>query len=783
MPDRRVPPLTTIRLLRSRAVTRWALLASTAATIAVAVATIVGLLAVLARAIASAGEQPPPGISADALAEQIEIGMSALLSAAPAPLLLVVILASTATAQLGRLIASAREHETTTLRARGLSKAQAVRIDSGESVVVAAVGAVVGFALAAGVLALAIGNSGAVLSVWWVAPATALVLGAVLVVATRAPSRSSRRGVRATTATVVVLLIAASVFVVWQLQFARPEGFDPVVAAAPAVVLLAAALVALAVFGAIAAAWAGIAAARRGLSPSYPARQVARRLPIFAVAVLLVALTVAQSVFASAYSATSTELVTDSAAQRAGADLRVDLAPSTVTAAHVASVAEVEGVDAAAPALVNPLEFGDTDAELVAVSAETIVDVVAGSPDELDTLAAAVAASEPVELPSLGDGATAVRVAVSVDAPQGIGTVPQLAAVVADARGTLEAIRLIRPFVPVYSDTTVVEFETEGVLPVGQSPWRLVAITATLPPSIGLPTSVLRLESVEGVGGETLDIEGEVTLNRDIPEAHVWIAAESPEPPVVPVAVSVDLAERLGLATGDELDFRYAGTGRFGAIRVEAVVDEIPGASTPLAVFADVVGLQLSMLQRGTSFVPTSSVWASGDPAAAPAVSETLGDRPVATASPGVAATLVGALAPAWWVAAAGSVVLSLVAAFAIVQTLGVARRREVAVLRSLGVGRGRQAGMRGAELGGVLGLAAVLGGAAGAVAAWVTVPRLVAAVTPGVVVGDATAAFDPAPLVVVVAALVAGLAVVVVFASLAVRRAARTATVTEDDR
>jgi hypothetical protein len=783
MPDRRVPPLTTGHLLRSRAVTRWALLASTAAAIAVAVATIAGLLAVLARAIASAGDQPPPGMSDDALAEQIAIGTSALLSAAPAPLLLVVILASTATAQLGRLIASAREHETTTIRARGLSKAQAVRIDATEALVVAAVGAVVGLGIAAGVLGLANADPGAVLSVWWVAPATALVLGAVLVLATRAPSRSGRRGARATTATVVVLLIAAAVFVVWQLQFARPQGFDPVVAATPAVVLLAAALVALAVFGAIAAAWARVAASRRGLSPSYPARQVARRLPIFAVAVLLVALTVAQSVFASAYSATSTELVTDSAAQRAGADLRVDLAPSTVTAAHVASVAEIEGVDAAAPALVNPLEFGDTDAELVAVPADAIERVVAGSPAELDTLASAVAAPEPFEPPSLGDGATGVRVAVSVDAPQGIGTVPQLVAVVVDARGTAEAIRLIRPFEPVYSDTTVVEFEAEGVLPSGQAPWRLVAVTATLPPSIGLPTIVVRLDSVEGVGGDALDIEGEVTLTRDIPGAHVWIAAVAAEPPVVPVAVSADLADRLGLATGDELDFRYAGTGRFGALRVEAVAEEIPGAATPFAVFADLVGVQLSMLQRGTSFVPAVSVWASGDPAAAPAMSETLGGRPVATASPGVAASLVGALAPAWWVAAVGSVVLSLVAAFAIVQTLGIARRREVGVLRALGVGRGRQARMRGAELGGVLGLAVVLGGAAGAVAAWFTVPRLVAAVTPGVVAADATTSFAIAPLVIVVSALVVGLALVAVLASAAVRRAARTATLTDDDR
>lgn len=811
MPERPVRPagsissrgsLSTARLLRARALTRSGLLASVAATIAIAVATIVTLLAVLARAVATAGDPPPPGMSAETLADEVATGTAALLSAAPAPVLLVVILAGTATTQLGRLLASAREHEMTALRARGLSKGQAVRSDVPEAAVVAGAGGAVGLAVAAGVLWIVRGTemmSGAEIAG---APPEAIAvgvgagvvlsaaLGAIFVASTRAPSRSSRRGARATTATLVVLVAAAAVFAVWQLRFARPEGFDPVVAAAPAVVLLAAALLALAGFGALVVAWAGFAATRRGLAPSFPARQVARRVPIAAVAVLLVALTMAQAVFASAYASTSTRLATDVAAQQAGADLRVDLSPSVVTAEHVASVAEVDGVEAAAPALVNPIEIGESDADLVAVPAGEIDTVVAASPAERAALEAAVA-SDGVESASLGESATGLRVGIRVAAPDGVGAVPQLVASVVDAHGTLEAVRLVRPWDPVFSDTMELEFEAEGPLPAGAAPWSLVAVTAALPAAFGQPTIVVRLESAEAIGGESLDVSGEVTLTRDIPEAHVWLGApeaDIAEPPPVPVAVSAALAERLGLDVGDDVGFRYAGTGRSGVLRVAEVVSAVPGAAAPLAAFADLGLLQLSMLERGTSVVAAGSVWASGDPAAAADVSAVLHDRPVATAAPGVAASIVGALAPAWWVSASGSVVLSLVAAFAIVQTLAGARRRELGVLRALGVSGGRQARMRGAELSGVFGLAVVLGGLTGALAAWFAVPALVAAVTPGIPSSDAFASsasvsFALWPLAFAAAVLVAGLAVVVTLAMAGVSRAARTATAGEEAR
>ena len=194
-----------------------------------------------------------------------------------------------------------------------------------DGVAVALVGAIVGVALAA--LSDRPGRRRLPRSggVWpWV---TAWPIALASVFVSRGPAakwRTAGRAARDTTVVVVVVVVLAAALVLWQLRLARPTGFDPVAAVAPTVVLMAGALVVLAVFGAGAAAWIP-AATRPGLAPAYPARQVARRLPIYAVAVLLVALTVAQAVFASAYSSTWTATVTDSAALRAGADLRVDL--------------------------------------------------------------------------------------------------------------------------------------------------------------------------------------------------------------------------------------------------------------------------------------------------------------------------------------------------------------------------------------------------------------------------------------------------------------------------
>lgn len=795
MPDRRTP--SSWRLLRIRAGARSGLLASAAATVSVAVVTVCVVLAWLARAVDAAGDASPPGASAEEVADQVDAGTAALASAAPALVLLVAILAATAIAQLARLIAAAREHETATIRARGFSRTQAWTTDAAEGGLVALAGVVAGLLLATAVAAVVGAAPSDALVQWPWAGATGVLLAATFTIAIRRGEarRTATRGARVTTAALVVVVLLASALVIWQLPLARGAGFDPIVAIAPAVVLMAGALVALALFGSAAVAWSRPAAAGAALEPGYPARQVARRIPIYAVAVLLVALTVAQAVFASAYSATWTAMTTDSAAVRAGADLRVDTAPQSVTPDDVAAAASVEGVDAAAPALVAPVEIGSSDAQLVAVPSSAIDSVVssAGGLIDKDALRASASAegegdgevvvSDPVPL----DGAvTRLRVRADLVSPSGgVVTDVRVVALLFDATGAPARIALDGD--PLVNDDGTATLVGEAVLPGGTAPWRLFAIVAGTGPILSNRSVSVTLAELEAVGQGPLDIGGEVLLEGGNAEEVLWLAdggarAGGAAPPVEAV-VTGTLASRLGVGVGDPLEFRYAGTGRRGAAVISSLVDAIPGATASVSLFVPMETLLTSQLQLGTSIVAPDSVWAAGSQSAADGLSAALGDRPVITSAPGVAASVVGALVPGWWIATAGSAVLSLIAAFAIVQTLAIARRRELGVLRALGVPAGRQARMRAAELGGVFATAIVLGAASGGLVSWLIVPELVRAVTPGILslAGGATVVW--APLLLAVAGLTVGLVAIVTVAATGVGRAARAATVGEESR
>ncbi|MCP2635748.1 hypothetical protein K0817_004105 [Microbacterium sp. HD4P20] len=813
MPDRRAP--SSARLLGVRARARAGLLASAAATVAVAIATVCLVLGWLARAAAGAGDPPPPGMSADEVAENVEAGAAALASAAPALVLLVAILAGTAVAQLARLVSAAREHETATIRARGFSRTQAWVTDAVEGVAVAVAGALLGVALAAGLAASLGGTAGDVLAAWpWVA-AMALVLALVFTVALRRGerTRSASRVARATTTAVVVVVLLASALVVWQLPLARGEGFDPIVAIAPAVVLMAGALVALAVFSAAAVAWARPAAAFPSVQPGYPARQVARRIPIYAVAVLLVALTIAQAVFASAYSATWTAMATDSAAVRAGADLRVDMSPQSADPGDVAMAASVGGVDAAAPALVEDIEIGDADAQVVAVPAPGIAAVVTSAGGLVDKSALAATAgpveSEPpsdapaaeggagavgdavvAEPVPLGDGATGLRLTARAVSEGELAPSLALAALVLDATGA--PARLLLEGDARVNDDGSVTLVGEATLPDGTAPWRLLAVGADRGRSFTSQAVRVTLETVEAVGSGPVDIQAEAEFPGGVNDVIVWLAdggelasggGPDGEAPAVAAVVTSALATHLGISEGDSFEFRYAGTGRRGEATVSSIADVVPGASSSLALFAPLESLLVSQLQRGSSIVDPNSVWSAGDPAADDDLSAALGDRPVATAVPGVASDVVGSLVPGWWIATAGAIALSLVAAFAIVQTLAIARRRELGVLRALGIDGRAQGRMRAAELVGVFGAALVLGAVTGGLASWLIVPELVRAVTPGILPVAGGIAFTWAPLGAAVALLAAGLAVIVVAVTLSVSRAARSRTVGEDSR
>ncbi|MCT9820553.1 hypothetical protein N3K63_09690 [Microbacterium sp. W1N] len=787
MPDRPMPSVSVVALSWRHSRVRAGLLGGAAATVAVAIATAILVAAVLARGVATAGVPAPPGIDADELDARIGAGVAALTAAAPALGLLIALVAGTAVAQLARLLAVQREHETATLRARGRSSRQAWAADAVEAALIALAGLVVGVPVALAAAPLVGAGAGDALALWPVAPAVAIVLALIFLVALRLSARAdaATRGVRATAAVSVLAVLAGAGLVAWQLPSARPGAGDPIVAVAPAVVLAAAALVSLAVCGALTALIARLAGRRPGLTPSFPARQVARRLTVTAVAVLLVAAASAQIAFAAVYAQTWQSAATTSAALRTGADLRVDLPPQSARPAEVADAAAVPDITRARPALIAQTEIGQTDAELVATGS------VPSDPADPAAPAAPAATGLRAAPLDLGADATGIRVALSLAAPAGALPVlaeVRLGLVLLDATGAAVTVTAQAPVAATGTDTTgTAVMTTDTPLPRGAAPWRLLAVTAELVPGVVSRAVDVSLVSVDAGGGAALPVSGAAALGgADGDAAVLWLgvpdtAASDPAP--VGGQISRALAARLGIGVGDVFEFRYEGTGRRGAVIVTGVVEAVPGASQPLAVATALDALLASQLQRDTTIVPATSVWADGPAGAAPALSEALGDRPVATGTPGVTAQVVGALVPAWGVATAGAVLLTLIAAIAIVQTLALARRRDLGVLRALGVTARRQARMRVAELTSLFGAALVVGAAAGLAAAVVVVPALVVAVTPGILPDTATPVVDAATLLIALVALALALAVVAVAAGAAVRRGAAAATVGEEAR
>ncbi|GMN00551.1 hypothetical protein MTsN4n26_25950 [Microbacterium sp. MTN4-26] len=770
----RVGTVRTIAAVRAR--THVGLLACLTSTVALSVCTVVVALTwfknVGARVVAVSG------LDATDLTTQTR-GATALV-------VLVALLAGAGVWQLARLLAVARTHETETLRARGLSRVQAWVAASTEGATVALIGGLIG--TGAGMAAGNVGAASAPRFLGWAA-ATAALLAIVHTVSSRREeaARVSTRSTRAINLTVPVVVLAVAVIAVWQLPKARGKGFDPVVAIAPAAVLLTGALGVLLVFGILAVVLSRVAASRSGLSPGLPARQVSRRLGVFAVAILLVALTSGQVVFASAYGATWERMTSDSAAAEAGAELRVDAVPSTISPGDVALAREVVGVTAASAALSGAVEIGETTADLVALPVAMAEEVISPAGGLVDSALLALAADEPgtvvAEPLALGEAATGVRVTLSVTGTDSGSADVRIGAVLLDASGAPFSVSM--KVVPDAADGRDGAAIAETALPEGADPWRLLAVTTSLSPSLGGSSATVALRSAAGIGGAVLPVSGEVTLDEPGGDGVLWVAdggtgGVSTAAPVGAV-VSADLAARLGLGVGERAEFRYAGSGRRGEAIVSAITDVIPGTGSGAAIMLPLEQLLVSQLQRGSSTTPTNAVWAAGRAAAADTLGDVLGGLPVVTAEPNAAVEVVGALRGGWWIATAGAVLLTLVAAFAITQTLASSRRLEIAVLHALGVKARELARMRAVELGGVFAMAVGGGVTAGIVAAALIVPTFVLVVTPGVLPAASHLAFDVTSLAVTLGFFAAGLSLVVAFAGVDVTRRARAATVVED--
>lgn len=703
-----------------------------------------------------------------AAVSEVATGARAATALLPVPLIVLGVLAWFAVLQLARLLGLSRGREAALLRARGQSAAQSTVLAAGESTIVALAGVTLGWAVTLAVVPALPGGAGgfaAAVATWPLALVAVAVAAATLAVgqlraARRAMGAEAAAGrvARAATPAAGVLLVVVAGVLVWQARTAGSGTWGAVVTTlAPALGVAAVALLSVLLFGPVAALVAALAARWRGVSPSYPARQVARRVSAYSVAVALVAIAVCGAALAGGYAGMASTTAVDSQRVQAGAPLRSVLPVGTGDAALAEGVA---GVRLAAPALVVPVAAGDEEGLLVALPSAPIPDLLfdvagAASPEALaETLASE---SDLVPIP---DAELRLQASVRTSVPQAIGDTA-VRAWIADDHGTTVEL----PLDVEVAGSAASTFAARAALPEGEwslaavelargNAWTQVELSFTgfaLTTADGTPLDVTLPPVVRLYGG--FGAPG-------ISSALVWSAAGEAADRV-PMAITSALASALGLAVGDPVDLAFSSSGRVAAGVVASVSDAIPGIGARPGALADLETLTVAQLPAApTVGEPAATpplpdqLWAAGDEASAPALAEAIGS-PVLV--PGSQSTAVTAPVAIVWIASAlGGAVLAGVALVALLTAVTRQRAGEVLVLRAIGIPPRRQARQRIAEAVVVVAIAAVLGAVGGWALTALLVPGLVARAIPSAQLTPSLA-IDPWPVVGAVLLIAAG--------------------------
>lgn len=714
----------------------------------------------------------------------IERGITSVSGVSPIPLVLTGVIGFLALLQLARLLADVRSDETLLLRARGRPAWRAGVSGAAEAAVVALPAVSLGSAIAV----LAVPQPA--FDVLWPATLALLAVLGVAAVATSAARRAHMPGRAATGAavSVLVLTVVAAGVSLWQFRLygsplvtsaAGEPIVDPIAVLAPCLALLACAVVAVAALPPVAAALAALASRDLGLARVLPTRQVARRATTFAVPLLLVCLAVGGATMASGYSATWTALTERAGELRNGSDVRVAIATSAIVggAASIVSSAPFGELQATAtPTLIAATEAGDDSVSLVALSAAELPAVMADLGGSLDRAAVAAAIDTDAQGILLPPDATRLTLTVSTTVTtviEGAATVAgqgdtSFTAWVADSQGALARVPLERDEAGTVS----------ADLPDGISPWSVLAIDSTV--TTGPNAATYGVEIDAGAAGWQVQREagtdiGEGTLGSykdslgfDLtifePGPAVLVRLMPPTPPVLPIAITDALAQRLGISAGDSLELRLAGSGLSVNGIVASTVPLLPGSTGSLGALADLRGLNEQVLRTSSSVPRPDQVWiATADPAATIAQLQLPTGARATTADSGSGIALQRPVVLALWWGGAGALVLAAAAIAAVAGAMARARHPEVASLRALGVDNRAQARSRAAELLLVVAIAIVLGVVAGVVVSLLTVGELArSAVLDAPTALPATLQFDVATLamlLVAFSALVIGIA------------------------
>lgn len=723
------------------------------------------------------------------------------------PVALLVVVSVVALVQVARLLAQTRATDVGLLVARGASTRQLVALSAAEAGAAVGAGALLGTGGA--LLALrASPDAGAAHAAPWLVAVLGAVVGSALVtgvawlqarsVARRHEADRSGRARAAAAAGTLVLTVVVAALCLWQLlRYGSPvvptgatTEVDPLAVLAPAAVLVALAVVGAAVLGPFTALAERVTARGLGLTVPLAARQVARRLVVVAVPVVLVVLAAGSGTLAGTYAGTTQSLRTTLAELRTGADVRVATGgPATVAGTGnppvVAEYAALDGATGASSVLELPGVVGEDPLTLVALGADAAPDVLSLPPAAGDAGPAAglrdAAADLGVPLPDDATGLTvgltasvAVSVDVTADLPWYWADVHQrrslrATAWVADAAGALSQVPLGAVEVSYAPDGADVA-DAVGAQPAartlsgdlpGPGRWRLVAVdllvgtpampahasvvldrvTATAPsgddelalgdgwaPATSLVREELAVVEPAGAAGFAAELGG---YGLPLP-VRVLPGGDDALAPL-PVTLPAPVAERYDLVPGDESVVTVSGTDL--PVRVTRVVDVLPGAVDRAAVLADQGTLLQHLVRAGQSVPRPGEVWLGAaddaDRAALATAAEALarergaGDVVVAVAGADAGPDVSAPVRVAFWLAAAGALVLSLAGVLAVAAALLGARRAEVAVLRALGMPPGAQARGRALEIGAVTGASLVLGVLAGWAVATLTVPAL----------------------------------------------------------
>ncbi|WP_149202191.1 FtsX-like permease family protein [Actinotalea subterranea] len=788
--------------------------------------------AVSSTAVAS----PYPRTLADARTQQ-GITSSGVLVVA----LLGAALAATALGLAARLVAVRRAAEATLLVARGARRGQLVRQAAAESALLAALAAAAG-------VPLSLVTFRAVTALPWLAGAglagpasvtaplvvavasAALLLAALLVAPSVRPvdagaHRRPRRGLVARSGTDVVLAaVAVAAYVQLRAhRVATGAEPDPVLVAAPLLVLLAGAVLVLRVLPWVSRLAEGHARASRGLVLPLAAWEVSRRPHSTAGAFLLI-LATAAATFGVSFTSTWWDSQADQAEAEVGTELVVDVTGAPVlaqgAAVAVATGGDVSPVTRRAIALGSRVGGGteESTTQLLAVDTRRADALMRGRLPEGSwaDVSAGLAPTTGGAGP-LVPAAPTLDVTVTGAADDGtpLETVPGL--LVEDAWGSRTLVVAATPVpldgqphtvpVPVGAvdgdpEVRVVGVELPLTLLAPQDvPWQS-DITARVTATVDVPGA--HLDAADALGtaggwsegrspsdfgavrnaratqagsddGVAVTATASVSLTTLLYADAAIVVTALPAAEELPVVVTEPVARELGLGTGAPLSLTVGGT--TVEATVVGVAPYLPSVPRGPAVLADHDALSRALVARADLTSMTDTWWVAGleDPAAAVAAAGDLG--PTVTRADVTAelrdGPLRGALRAALWLLVVAAVGLALAGTAVHTATALDARAVEVARLQGLGVSRRSVVASFLAEHSAVTLVVVAAGTGVGAFTGWAVGPLLAVSATGRPPVPAAAFGWPWASQSVLVLGLVLGCAAVVVPVALrTVRRA-----------